>query len=61
MKKKRKKRKKPAEYWKSKLEKGGKYMADMDIACAFRSHRVTDKNQIRIKDAYKKILSYFKN
>ena len=36
-------------------------MADMDIACAFRSHRVTDMNQIRIKDAYKKILSYFKN
>ena len=31
------------------------------LASAFRSHRVTDMNQIRFKDAYKKILSYFKN
>ena len=31
------------------------------LASAFRSHRVTDMNQIRFKDVYKKILSYFKN
>ena len=60
-KKERKKRKKPAAYWKSKLEKAENVWRLPCIACAFRSHRLTDMNQIRIKDAYKNILSYSKN
>ena len=61
MKKKERKERNPQRIGKTSLKKTENIWRLPCLACAFRSHGVTDMNQIRIKDAYKKILSYFKN